>query len=230
MNWKKKSKNGEGEFFYELRSEKNLRIGKDNALKKNQRYLYLNELWYSKAWINGGKIPLSLASTYKSKERGGVKTPDENLIHESNIDIGPIFPLLSFFGLGDGMKNFTFKNVSIQGIDIPHISNASYYKEDGIVLCLSKVRDKKVAEKFGNKKCCLKILNVDILKNIIDAQIGVFGKIKDCTYTKDFQRNHFLKSVKDSWQCETRIFWPAEKGIEIILPPGVAEMVEEYHY
>lgn len=38
-------------------------------------YLYLTELKWVKAWINGGEMPISLASTYLYDKRGGILTP-----------------------------------------------------------------------------------------------------------------------------------------------------------
>ena len=57
------------------------------------------------------------------------------------------------------------------------------------------------------------------------------GIMKDCAYTDGHQRNHFLKSTKDAWQDEFRIFWNVHKSenisddrlVEIL--PGTAELI-----
>lgn len=233
MRKKKNVNNSYVEFSYDLQYKKILGIGDSSkvavaatSLGKNERFLYLNEVAHANAWINGGKIPLNLASSYKSHERNGVKTPDENLIHDSNFDLRLLYPAIAM----KNVKSFTMHGCKINGKMVPNIYNAKFYIEDGVVLCLSKTLNAKVAAKFGNKKCCVRILDVEKLKSIIDSEIGVGGVLRDCEYTDSFQRNHFLKSTMDSWQSETRIFWAVNNKIEVILPPGIAEFVEEYNY
>ena len=233
MRNKKKANNIYMGFSYQLQYKKILGIGASSkvavdvvVLGENERFLYLNEIDHAYTWINGGNIPLNLASSYKSLERVGVKTPDENLIHDSTYDLRLLYPAIAL----RNVKNFNMYGCKINGKRVPDISGASFYIEDGVVLCLSKTCDSKVAARFGNKKCCVRILDVEKLKSIIDSQIGVSGVLRDCDYTDSFQRNHFLKSIKDSWQSETRIFWAAKNKIEVMLPPGIAEFVEEYKY
>ena len=52
-----------------------------------ENFLYLTESEWAKTWVVGGEIPIKLASSYLSDNREGVMTPDENLIHESEVPI-----------------------------------------------------------------------------------------------------------------------------------------------
>lgn len=51
------------------------------------KYLFLNEDWHADSWVNGGEVPLSMASNYRDTERGGVRTPDENVHSTFDTDI-----------------------------------------------------------------------------------------------------------------------------------------------
>jgi len=49
--------------------------------------------------------------------------------------------------------------------------------------------------------------------------------MRDCEYTDSHQRNHFLKSAKDKWQDEFRVFWKGNKMRMVKIPAGTAELV-----
>ncbi len=159
------------------------------------KYLYLTKLEWADTWINGGEIPISLASTYLHDKREGILTPDENLIHDSNVDLKSLSPFVHF-GEKSHVKNFNMIGCSFNGIPIPEIENASYYKEDGLILSFCNILSESIAERLG-KECCVKISKLKELRKSIDVQIGVKGGMKDCKYTPDHSRNHFLKSTED---------------------------------
>lgn len=190
------------------------------------KYLYLTKQEWAEAWINGGEIPISLASTYLHDKREGVLTPDENLIHDSSVDLKSLSPFVHFAEDAQ-VKNFTMTGCRMNGKAIPNIKNANYYKEDGIILSFCNTLSESVATKLG-KECCVKITNFKELKNMIDDQIGVKGIMRDCEYTADHRRNHFLKSTEDKWQQEFRMFWPFDHKVLVTIPKGHGKLVGTY--
>ncbi|EKA4470923.1 hypothetical protein AKH05_23045 [Vibrio parahaemolyticus] len=191
-----------------------------------EKYLYLTEVDWASNWINGGDVPISVASTYLSAERDGIYTPDENLIHDSSTDLKSLSPLIH---LADGaqVRGLTVVDCSFNGKKVPDIIDASYYTEDGLILSFCNEYSIDIAKRMG-KKCCVKILNVEKLRKIIDKQLGRKGKMADCRYTTSHQRNHFLKSNDDSWQNEYRLFWDVTENKIVRLPPGIAELVATF--
>lgn len=187
-----------------------------------EKYLYLTEIEWSEAWINGGEIPIYLASTYLSDERSGTQTPDENLIHESNFDV----PSLEQHGIkiGKGCSNIRFINPTFNGQKHPDIHIEEYRQEDGLILSFCNNFSEEIARNLG-KKCCVKIRDMELLRKKVDKQLGYKGKMGNCEYTNDHRRNHFLKSVEDSWQDEYRIFWKYSKNKKVKIPSGMAEFV-----
>lgn len=181
-----------------------------------EKYLYLTEYSWVSPWINGGEVPLSCASAYKSVERAGVYTPDENLIDNSTHDINQ-------FGSAFLIENSTvnFYGGSVNGKPLPDFMRIERRTEDGLVLCLANRRSNYIAKKLG-KKACVKILDVEALKSCLDAQIGVESLMAPCKYTSDHSRGHFLKSSLDSWQDEFRIFWPNTMACKVNIPPNIA--------
>lgn len=187
-------------------------------------YLYLEKEEWAEVWVNGGEIPINLASAYRSDERTGTMTPDENLIHESNVDLMSLSPMIHF-GKNANIKNLSILNSSINGKLIPDISNAHYYREDGLILSFCNHLSPETAHKFG-KAICVEILDIRKTKREIDEQLGVTGNMKKCSYTDDHQRNHFLKHKDDSWQDEFRIFWKSQRGRTWVnIPSGTAKIV-----
>lgn len=182
------------------------------------KYLYLTRPEWAETWISGGTVPIALASTYHSVERAGTLTPDENLIHDSPVDIASLRQSGFHF---ENVKGLTFTGNTSNGRPLPDFKNASYYFEDGLILSFSNALSANLCERLG-KVTCVEVLDVDSLKVCIDSQLGVVGTAMDCKYTSDHQRNHFLKSVHDEWQQEFRIFWPGTESRTVILPPGLA--------
>lgn len=189
-----------------------------------KKYLYLTEKEWVLTWTNGGKIPIKLASTYLSDHRAGTLTPDENLIHKSEVDLTKLEPFIRIHR-GPGPNSLTMKNGTFNGRPAPDIINASYYIKDGLILSFSNNLNKEIATRL-EKKACVEIQSIERLKEIIDDQIGVKGIMGVCDYTQDHQRNHFLKSVSDSWQDEYRLFWPVSEERWIFLPSGLATEVD----
>ncbi|WP_413525340.1 hypothetical protein [Photobacterium phosphoreum] len=191
-----------------------------------EKYLYLTEVEWAHAWINGGYIPISLASSYLSDTRDGIYTPDENLIHDSPIDLKSLSPLLHIADNAQ-VKGLTIINNTVDGIKIPDFVNASYFNEDGLILSLCNEFSPEIATKM-RKKCCVKIINIEKLRRVIDKQLGCKGRMDDCIYTDNHERNHFLKSIEDHWQNEYRLFWYFLKNKWVKLPAGMAEFVCEF--
>lgn len=192
-----------------------------------QVYLYLNEVSHADTWVNGGKIPIKPASSYKSQARKGVMTPDENLIYKSEVELSKLSPFIS---IDDGaqIQGLTCIGNTIDGIPLPDIVDAQRYEEDGLILSFSQRLSLTVARRMA-KVACVKVKDIFALKTVIDEQIGYPSKSGLCNYTYDHQRNHFLKSYKDSWQDEFRLFWPVMSEVWVTIPAGLAEYVVCVH-
>ncbi|EJG1646686.1 hypothetical protein ABV436_000393 [Vibrio parahaemolyticus] len=78
------------------------------------------------------------------------------------------------------------------------------------------------------KKACVKILDTHQLKVALDSEVGSKGIMKNYSYTKGFQRDHFLKSTEDSWQKEFRLFGKSDKSVWVAIPPNIGELVTTY--
>lgn len=187
------------------------------------KYLYLTHAEWASAWVNGGVVPLSLASKYKSMEREGIYTPDENLIHESNVDLMSLKGAVSF-GENPNVRNFNFIGCRLGGIQVPDVIGASLYMEDGLIQSFCNVFDVGIANRLG-KTACVRIRNIEKLRKYMDKRLGRRSRFGDCEYTRDHRRNHFLKSIDDDWQQEYRFFWPKKDSCSVELPVGVAEVV-----
>lgn len=192
-------------------------ITPDSPLEK---FLYLTHIEWAKAWVEGGEVPISLASSYLGDTRDGIYTLDENRIHDSPVDLTSLRPFIYV----ENVKNFTFVGNTLNGKPMPDVVNANYYLEDGIILSFCNVLSGAIALRL-RKKACVKIHNILELKASIDQQIGKVGTIDDCRYTNDHQRNHFLKSSADAWQKEHRIFWHETEGRTVKIPAGTATLV-----
>ncbi len=206
--------NGSNSLFYEFLVESLECCG--------QKFLYLEKEEFAETWVNGGDVPLRLASSSLSDLRVGTKTPDEGLIHESTWDFR------QFGNMFDELKNVSFRGTSINGTQLPDNIGANYHSDDGLILSLSNVHSDDICQRLG-KTVCVRIDDVVALKSALDSQLGVESWVGDCKYTSDHQRNHFLKSTEDSWQQEYRLFWPVIEKPErwVKIPAGLASKV---HY
>lgn len=187
-----------------------------------EKYLYLTFPEWKDAWINGGMIPLNPASEYRRLDRDGIYTPDENLIYESTHEHKSLEPVVRIEGNCRGVSIGTIIN---NGVVIARNVEISKYEEDGVILSLCNRKSKSIARKL-KKQACVKILDVEYLKSIIDAQLEKESISKPCEYTDTHKRNHFLKSKEDEWQDEYRLFWDHFERVEVMLPKGIAKSVK----
>lgn len=188
-------------------------------------YLYLTEKDWAEAWVNGGKIPIKVASTYKADYRDGIFTPDENIVRELKGLDENIFTSHIMSGdpnLGENSstqirigKLVVVENTpngrveKIMGENIDYL--AKY--EEGYIQSFSNTLSEDVMEKF-KKKACVQIVNPEELEKIISAQLNLKCIAQKCKYTDGKNRNHFLKSVNDEWQDEFRFFWKKDSAEE----------------
>ena len=183
-----------------------------------RKYLYLTKTEWVIPWVEGGSIPISLASTYQANVREGTLTPDENLIHDSPVDIAS----LRQSGLNfKNVRNLTFSGITINDQKLPNFENVNYYKDDGLILSFSNRKSGEICRRLG-KVACVAINEVERLKQ----QLGVESTAADCRYTNDHQRNHFLKAIADEWQQEYRLFWPVLQSTCVTLPPGISRRIK----
>lgn len=182
-----------------------------------EKYLYLSEHSHVDAWVYGGEVPFFKTSKYKDQERKGIFTPDENLIDTSTFDFRPYSNAIF---LGDNIINGNV-SLTVDGVEIVRDAKVNKWTEDGLVVCFANRRSRFIAKKL-EKKACVRVLDVELLKTLIDVHVGSKGEMDFCKYTKSHNRNHFLKSDEDSWQDEFRLFWKDVEPIKLILPPGIA--------
>lgn len=112
-------------------------------------------------------------------------------------------------------------NCVINGVRVPDIRNADFFREDGLVLCLSNTLSSEICHKLS-KKVCVAIEDLGTLKAALDEQIGVVSTAANCEYTSNHERNHFLKHEADAWMDEYRLFWPVRSDVSVTLPRGIA--------
>lgn len=181
-------------------------------------YLYLTDPDWANAWVSGGTVPFYQASRYKSDERKGTMTPDENLIDSSTFDIKPLSPAINIKG---NVRGLQFYDCLVDGSSLNGTVDRHY--EDGLVICTATKRSRYIAKRL-EKKACVRILDIDKLKRLVEAITGVTCLAGLCEYTASHERHHFLKSTYDDWQREYRLFWPGVNEVEVVLPPGMASL------
>ncbi|WP_241177099.1 hypothetical protein [Citrobacter portucalensis] len=183
-------------------------------------YVYLESIDYVNTWVNGGKLPIASINKYLCEEekRGGNLTPDEGVIDNST------FPQSA---LGLDLMNGTARFVNCWSNQLGFIGSGKIerYNESGIVLCASISLKRKIASKF-HRGFCVKIHDISKLQTELNRQLNAIGALGVCEYTKGHKRNCFLKSWKDSWQEEVRIFWKDLEPTYVQLPPGLAVEVK----
>lgn len=188
-----------------------------------KKYLYLTQPDWSKAWTTGGEIPIFLASRYRAGARSGVFTPDENLIHDSPVDIR-LLMRAGVFSPDSRFQNFSMINCSVNGQKIPDIRQAQFWEEDGLILSFCNVFDRDIATRL-EKRACVEINNINHLINHLNRGLGKTAKHAPCEYTTCHRRNHFLKSEEDAWQQEYRLFWRISHETRVTLPPGIGKTI-----
>ncbi|CAI1583531.1 MULTISPECIES: hypothetical protein [Serratia] len=187
-----------------------------------KKYLYLTKPEWADAWVNGGKIPLNLATAYKRMDRDGIYTPDEGIIYETTHDVDAIDP--RYLQFGETFKDCSVGGIYVNGVLVVPPVSGSRYEDDGVILSLCNVRDDEIKKRL-NKQVGVEILDVYKLKEVIDSQLKVNSDAKSCSYTSGHIRNHFTKSEKDSWQNEFRLFWSIQGPVEVELPSGIASVI-----
>ncbi len=179
-------------------------------------YLYLTKKEWIEPWVNGGEIPINLASTYRKMERKGIFTPDENLIYEATHPYSVLQGAFSF----EGVKNVTLKNVNINGHQINHMHIKERRKEDGLILSFCNHFAEKTAYRL-EKAAAIEIIDIGKLIKAINRQTKTKCKRGNCEYTLGHNRNHFLKSYRDAWQDEHRLFWNHSVSITAKIPRDI---------
>jgi len=193
-----------------------------------EKFLYLEKLEYADNWINGGEIPSpNLASSYLSDQRSGINTPDE-----THIIRGDDPRNLTNYGMKFSENNelpLGHIHVAYSKFNNKPIPNTAYMHEidDGIILSFANIYDQNIGKMLGEKAVCVKILDMEKLRNCLDKQLDTISKMQECHYVSDHIRDHFTKSNADSWQKEYRIFWPTLKQKALIIPKGSAQFVSE---
>jgi hypothetical protein len=192
-------------------------------------YLYLKEREHVETWLNGGQVPLNMASNYKSKERNATSTPDEvTHLHLSRIYDEEKF--LEIFGINDMYSDVNISirptSVTFDGKLIGENSIFEQFFEDALIFCLATKKSKSLCDRL-EKKYCVEILDIETLKKVLDTQLESQGVKKKCQYTHKRGRNHFLKSSEDKWQMELRIVWSEIKNNQwVTIPAGLCKEVE----
>lgn len=183
-------------------------------------YVYLESLEFVDTWVNGGSLPIKSVLQYKCEEdrRSGNLTPDEGVIDTSTHP-------QNLLNIRAENSSVTIGKFLVDGKQIAKDIKIERYSETGIVLCASTRLDRGIAEGF-KRKYCVKIENFNSLKAVIDEQLGVSGKLGFCYYTTGHKRNTFLKSFKDFWQNEVRIFWKDLEPVDVDIPKGLAIQIE----
>ncbi|WP_169568165.1 hypothetical protein [Sneathiella limimaris] len=199
-----------------------------------EKYLHLSEGAHATTWVNGGSIPLKVASTYYEQERHGTQTLDEGLtiqgievsqsirnpvVRDGNrVSVGP----LNLKAKKVLIENCTFENTysPFEGIiERMHVGRVETW--DGLVFCCSNRYSVPTALKF-KKHYCVKILDIDALKKVLDNAVGDQSNQGPCNYVHGISRDPFTKSIEDKWQNEYRLFWPDKENTWVDIPSGLA--------
>ena len=102
---------------------------------------------------------------------------------------------------------------------------------DGLILSLSTKPTIEQMKRFRTekdgvvyeKKAGVIVTNLKRVREAFDKQLGVKSTSGRVLYTERSDRNHFLKSKKDDWQTEYRLFWPtipAGGSAQVKVPEG----------
>jgi hypothetical protein len=192
-------------------------------MPSDKKYLYLTKEEWISAWVKGGEIPLSLASSYLASERAGTKTPDE-VRHRSLRGISDRdFEQVAKIG-PKSTVSIQARRVVIGGQEVGRNVQFSQRHLDHVVLCLSNSFSKAIMDRLG-KRACVEIADWEQLVKAINQQIWVTGTGGRVDYTVSADRNPFLKSEEDQWQDEFRIVWPSQQAVVVTLPARIGKQV-----
>lgn len=188
------------------------------------KFLYLTHPEWVQTWVDGGQVPLNLASSYLSEKRHATLTPDEAEQRELRG--------ISYPDFKQGIHIKPGANISVSDVRIRFPDGRiaggpevlfTQRQEDGLILCLSNSFSKETMLRFG-KTACVEIPDCYLLLNSIDKQLKTEGRAGKVEYTDSLDRNHFLKSKEDQWQDEFRLFWPLLKPEEVRIHAGLASL------
>ena len=132
-------------------------------------FLYLEKEEYVKTWLDGGEIPLSIASSYKSDYRGGVFTPDEvKQFEESGIVDEEEYRKLVNFDNSKGQIGINRVRIrNNQGKVVAEDLSVTQYFSDALIFCVSTKCSKEQSIKF-KKPYCIEILDFQKLNEVFD--------------------------------------------------------------
>ena len=195
------------------------------------KYLYNEE--FASTWINGGRIPIFPASTYRAVDRRGTNTPDE--VIKQKFSTGSVKRAFESNAFGFD-RNFLgpvrMNNVTIQGFQDqlrPLNINGMFVRseQDAFIDCYSCEFSEELMVRLETKNTCVEIDNIDGLLDEFDKQIGIKSIRRKIIYTKGLERDHFVKSDEDSWQKEFRAVWDVSNvaSLVVVVPSGFCRRV-----
>jgi len=97
-------------------------------------YLYLSKPEWANAWIDGGTVPLFLASKYLDSERKGVMTPDE--VNQERWDGANEDDLVGLIKIEGDCSNIKLTGCSINGRMMPD-TRIDKFREDSFIQSFS---------------------------------------------------------------------------------------------
>lgn len=181
------------------------------------KFLYLNSVEHIRTWTTGGQAPLRLASSYLSQERRGTLTPDECRIRTTTADPHSVWAVIQNMFVGTTPENCDLDKVTVFSNGAASISDKF---EDGLILCLSNSFDVNAHANRYPKDACVRIPDIDRLKETLDEALGSSSIMGRCHYTDTHERDPFTKGVADSWQDEFRIYWSHIKEEKLVAIPA----------
>ncbi len=196
-----------------------------------EKYLHLKEAEYVNTWVNGGQVPLGVASDYFDVERTRTSTPDEGMTYYGTA---PVYREGNRVYSGGSV----FENVNVVEIDNRYIdcggpdgrlfSGIVDFRSswDGAIFCCSNRYKSSTGLRLG-KLFCVKILDIEQLKYVLDEQVGLESQSNRCSYTRGIERDVFLKSHLGKWQDEYRLYWTNLPRQTVQIPSGLAERFME---
>lgn len=195
-------------------------------MNPRKKYLYLTKKEWVYSWINGGQVPISLASSYRKDYHDGIYTKDENTLrHLKGTSEEVINLLVKDDSNGKGTITINSEKIVVNKQIVG--KNVLYHQspQDGLILSFCNHFNPQTAIRL-KKTACVEINDIYALFEQINSQLEIKGIAQNCDYTTTFQRSHFLKGMKDNWQDEFRLFWDIQESRNIIIWPGTATEIK----
>jgi len=201
-------------------------------------YRYLEEESHVAAWTTGGRIPIRQALYYRNLEGEGGRADSEDAMHRTvtgmRLDqIQNSGKGRSPFMIGPGVNiRMEFNDcVFAEPCGVYHIKEGklSQHHPPCLILCLSTTLSAKTAKAIDAKcKFCVRIRDIDRLREVIDKKLDAKGRSQRVQYTTGDDRHTFLKSIAYRDQAEYRLAWEGvvTENVWVELPEGIAERVE----